>query len=889
MTTKVSIKLPRPTPVQQKILNKASRFNAVAMGEKGGKTTLGIEVLLASPRGAIAGGPPVAWFAPTEDAITEVRRAVMRAIDPLVKPVTSASKKNARTKRIELVTGGVIDFYAMEETTDIFEQYGLIVVDDVCRIQSFLSSWEFTLAETLREHRGEAWFLSGAYGKNNDFYRLFDLGSYDPEWSTWQFPSRANPHLPAATREEMEKVTEPERRQRFEAEFLDVAIELTDAQRVIGPNETFRQWCERLANEGLKVDGKPFTLDDRPAMAWIYDQIPSNADEAYRLVLVLMKCAQVGFTVMEMLATIYLGLKFGPATVGMFLPDTNLADIKSAKRFMPVVRTIPSVHKLMTMEAADGTGRKQGEGNVRVRQIGNAMFVFSWTTGRATTESIPMDILSYDEVQEMTLEQMEKTQERLSASSIRLTIMGSTANWPDADIHHWYKRGSQHRFHTECPTCGTSKPLDDYFPDCIRFDTDAGRYRYVCPNGHWIEDPQHGEWKADNPDADPPIDLNVPKKERPLRIRSIHFPQFLSPTISAEEIIFAYNNATDMKNFFNRKLGKPYLDPSQVPVTLEHLANCVKAGAQLGVQWKSRASGTFMGIDQMGNYNVHVIKERLPDGRQAVIHIEETYSDDPFMRSSELMQIYGVQCCVVEINPNYNDAKKFAQRHPGKVFICNSFGSVAEGMIQWGDTPKQNTSDRRTTDEAQDRYTLRMDQFKCMQVSMSRFTADVPSCVFPDPQGLIQEVVEKGVRQMAAVLPRMFHHFTKTALVAEIVKDAKGREHTNQYKRVVKKIGIDPHFSYANMLCDVAWARAHGTSTFILPQVGAPARGALAPEDIGVPQQLASVMEDIQAIQYHGDVCGRCINYDPDTKMCREIGMIVQPKDPGCMGFIAVE
>ena len=48
---------------------------------------------------------------------------------------------------------------------------------------------------------------------------------------------------------------------------------------------------------GLKVDGKPFKLDDRPAMAWIYDQVPSALDEAYRLVLVLMKCAQVGFTV----------------------------------------------------------------------------------------------------------------------------------------------------------------------------------------------------------------------------------------------------------------------------------------------------------------------------------------------------------------------------------------------------------------------------------------------------------------------------------------------------------------------------------------------------------------------------------------------------------------
>ena len=232
----------------------------------------------------------------------------------------------------------------------------------------------------------------------------------------------------------------------------------------IAPGVTFRAWCEQLGrgtkpdgSDGLKVDGKRFKLDDRPAMAWIYDQVPSTEDEAYRLVLVLMKCAQVGFTVMEMLAAIYLGLRFGPATIGMFLPDMNLAGLKSTERFMPIVRSAPSVHKLMTQDAPDGSGRKQGEGNVNRRRIGEALFVFSWTSGRATTESVPMDVLSFDEVQEMTLEQMEKTIERLSASELRFTLMGSTANWPDADIDHWYKRGSRHRFHTTCPTCGPTR------------------------------------------------------------------------------------------------------------------------------------------------------------------------------------------------------------------------------------------------------------------------------------------------------------------------------------------------------------------------------------------------------------------------------------------------
>lgn len=653
-----------------------------------------------------------------------------------------------------------------------------------------------------------------------------------------------------------------------------------DTTRRIAEHVTFREWCEDLGRQGLKVDGKPFRLDDRPAMAWIYDQVPSTVDEAFRLVLVIQKCAQVGFTVMEMLAVIYMGLKFGDAmgqcTVGMFLPDMNLAGLKSSERFMPVVRSVPSVHELMTMDAEDGSGKKKGEGNVRTRRIGQAMFVFSWTSGRATTESIPMDVLSFDEVQEMTLEQLEKTQERLSASMLRFSLMGSTANWPDADINHWYKRGSQHRFHTECPECGTRRPMDDYFPECIKWDSDRDQYRYVCPNGHWLLDTQRGEWLADNPDADREIEWHLPRNQRRLRIRSIHFPQFLSPTISADEIMHSYSSATDMKNFYNRKLGKPYLDPSQVPVTLEHLNACVEAGRAAGVTWKQRARGTFMGIDQMGNFNCVVIKERLPDGRQATIHVEEVYSEDPFGRCSELMEQFGVQCCVVEINPNYNDAKRFANKHKGKVFICDSFGALKEDMIIWGDGPKLDASDRRTSDEARDRYTLRMDQYKCMQVSMMRIVNT--QCLYPDPQGLIQDVRTKEGVKTVPVLPRLFHHFTKTALVAE--KD----DETNKFKRVVKKVGIDPHFSYANMLCDVAWARAHGTSTFIMPETDPAAKGGTVDMTKVSPVLPEQVKEYLTATH---DRCVDCVSFDPDTGLCEERRLFVKEQDPACPLFVA--
>src|SRR6185312_14823062 len=220
-----------------------------------------------------------------------------------------------------------------------------------------------------------------------------------------------------------------------------------DPKAEIPPEMTFRQWCEKLAAEGLKVDGFPFTLDNRPAMAWIYDQIPTTIEEAFKRTLVIMKCAQVGFTVMEMLVALYFALKFEPCKVGMYLPDRSLAAAKSSIRFLPIVRSIPTAHARLKAEKIDAQGHtasKGGEGNVMIRSMGDSNFYFLWTSGKAMTESFPMDLLTFDEVQEMPPADIEKTSERLSASRIRYRLLGSTANWPDADIHFWFKQGTQH-------------------------------------------------------------------------------------------------------------------------------------------------------------------------------------------------------------------------------------------------------------------------------------------------------------------------------------------------------------------------------------------------------------------------------------------------------------
>lgn len=633
---------------------------------------------------------------------------------------------------------------------------------------------------------------------------------------------------------------------------------------IIPADMTFTQWCEQLGRDGMRVDGSAFTLENRPAMKWLYDRLPSDPKEAFGRIDVLQKCAQVGFTVMEMLYSIYVALKWTPCKVGMYLPDMKLAAAKSAERFMPIVRTVPVAYSRLT----DG---KASEGNVMIRSMGESRFHFLWTSGKAMTESFPLDVLSFDEVQEMTIEQMEKTQERLSASRIRYTLMGSTANWPEADINWWYKKGQQWRFHTLCPECGESHVLDDYFPECI--DYNAGQvkrapvdeYVYVCRTCRgWIDDPQRGEWRAANPGA---------------RIFSVHYPQFLSPTISAREIIEAYHNASDMKNFYNRKLGKPYVDPSQVPVNLEILGECEKEGIKAGLTWKKAGRETFMGVDNMGGFSCVYLAERMPDGRMATTHVEAIYGLNPWARLDELMEQYHVAVCVCEQLPNYDSAKQFASRWSGRVFLVSNYANIEDDMLRWGDA-QLSKADRKTAEEYRDRYTLSVDQYKLMSWSMGRISKRMT--LFPQSDALVQELDEKGIKVRRPILRTVWDHFCHTALVTE--KD----DEEHKMRRRVVKVGMDPHFSFAYMLCCAAWCRAYGTSSFILPESGMnnqERREQVEKAMPGLPEPVLGMIEQPEAVH----VCSRCHSYRGDESggNCIDRGFSVRPGDAGCMMFLA--
>ena len=212
----LTIKLPRPHPVQARLIAEAGRYNVVALGRRSGKTTLAQHVLVMS---GLQDKQPVGYFAPTYKLLAEFWRNVRN----LLQPITIL--KSEQDHRIEMMGGGVLECWSLDDPNPARgRKYRKIVVDEAAMVRDLLDIWQLALRPTLTDLSGGAWFMSTPRGLN-DFWTLYQAGQ-DPlelEWRSWQMPTSVNPYINAdelvAAKAEL-----PERAwaQEYLAEFLQI-------------------------------------------------------------------------------------------------------------------------------------------------------------------------------------------------------------------------------------------------------------------------------------------------------------------------------------------------------------------------------------------------------------------------------------------------------------------------------------------------------------------------------------------------------------------------------------------------------------------------------------------------------------------------------------------
>lgn len=212
----VQLILPRPHSGQLAMLREARRYNVAACGRRFGKSTLAIELL---SRPALE-AQPVAYFSPTYKLLIEVWRLLETTLSPVI------NRSNATERRIELITGGVIECWSMDNPdAGRSRRYARAVIDEAGLVADLGERWQAAIRPTLADLRGDAWLMGTPKGRNF-FWECYNRGldTTQPDWASWQKPTSANPHIHPDEIESMRmELTERRFAQEILAQFLDDA------------------------------------------------------------------------------------------------------------------------------------------------------------------------------------------------------------------------------------------------------------------------------------------------------------------------------------------------------------------------------------------------------------------------------------------------------------------------------------------------------------------------------------------------------------------------------------------------------------------------------------------------------------------------------------------
>ncbi len=382
-----------------------------------------------------------------------------------------------------------------------------------------------------------------------------------------------------------------------------------------------------------------------------------------------------------------------------------------------------------------------------------------------------------------------------SAVSIRSRVSAGTVPVCDISVadNHNYVLSSGLLVHN----CSDGVDLARTFPDCVIDDPNRGLY-LRCPKCKYIiNDTQQGRYVPHNPGADFP---------------SYSVSQLSSDFISLKEIWSFYKTTTNIAEFFNGKLGLPYVDEENRGVSMDQLMACVDDTQQWGTSQKKTGGGCAMGVDQGAGYVVVVIGDKAPNGKKRIRHVEIIENNNPrymenglkvtpFMRLRELMKEYDVRICVVDAMPNSNDALSFAQDFRSRVFLA-WYQRDAKHVVQWLDKKKAGEGIRKAGSFLKFKYTVTLARYLSLGAMLGGWANGDYIC--PDPRKLTQICRSEQTNQLhgEAVCERLFNHMCRLIRQFKITN-----EETGEGRHDWIYTGGDPHLAHAMNYLNVAIER----------------------------------------------------------------------------------
>lgn len=328
---------------------------------------------------------------------------------------------------------------------------------------------------------------------------------------------------------------------------------------------------------------------------------------------------------------------------------------------------------------------------VNLKQAGSNTLYINGSRGDSNLKSIPASELILDEVDEMDEKQIWLALERLSGQLHKHVWGISTPTIHNHGIHKLFQGSTQEHFFFKCPSC--SRRTELVWPDCVEIvgehvtDRRCGESFLKCKECkqklEHKDKPlflRSGEWNSTAPNANPDV-------------RGFHISQLYSFTVSPGELVVAYHRGFGdelaAKEFHNSKLGLPFVGDGAV-VTDDMIDRSLRNHTKQDPRPNYGGERIItMGVDQ-GKWSYVEICEWYFDSyshdlnvaAQAKVLWEGKFHETEWDTLDKLMREWQVLGCVIDADPATMDARRFAKRFPGYVWLCRYRRGVSAKDIQ---------------------------------------------------------------------------------------------------------------------------------------------------------------------------------------------------------------
>ena len=422
-------------------------------------------------------------------------------------------------------------------------------------------------------------------------------------------------------------------------------------------NEQLDQFCESLnqkfgGNDAGKpfhewvlkdiiLDGTPFAFDRHEYLIEPYrDNHPHQVE---------LKATQLGLTTKAMLRCLYNArYKDYRGILYLFPSKSDVLDF-SKSRITPLIKENPDTIGKWIKDT-DSAGLKQ---------VWNCFLYLRGMKSRVGLKSVPADLLVLDELDEASQNAIDMAMERLAHSEFKEILKLSNPTLPDYGIDAAFQETDQRYWLLKCEKCGDYTCLEDTFPDCLK--TVNGRVIRACQRCHAELNPSVGRWVAKKP--------SITDK------RGYHYSQLFSHYVDPGDILHQFRTTNNLTDFYNLKIGIAYVEAENRLSVQEVLACCSDCGIE-----SQDLGPCFMGVDQGKDLHV-VIGKKHPQKAGQIVHIG-IYKD--WEELDRLMKNFNVSRCVCDALPETRNARAFAERFRGKVYL-NYYNIHQKGSYAWNE------------------------------------------------------------------------------------------------------------------------------------------------------------------------------------------------------------